>query len=136
MVYGVSVFGIEDDLKIFKRLLAPGLNADIPLLFFDRIEVVHDLVRPPPEGLHHRQDVIEQVRHAVSRLSEGQRHVVTLVDLEGFSYTEVSNILGIPVGTVMSRLSRARSHLAQMLLVKRPELEHNTNMKLRSISGA
>ena len=89
-----------------------------------------------PECLHHRQDVIEQVRHAVSRLSEGQRQVVTLVDLEGFSYTEVANILAIPVGTVMSRLSRARSALAEMLLPKRPELERNTNLKLRSISGA
>ena len=103
---------------------------------FVDINDVNLVAEETPEGLHHRQDVIEQVRHAVSRLSEGQRHVVTLVDLEGFSYTEVSNILGIPVGTVMSRLSRARSHLAQMLLVKRPETENNTNMKLRSISGA
>ena len=103
---------------------------------FVDVDEVRLIDETTPEGLHHRQDVIEQVRNAVSRLSEGQRHVVTLVDLEGFSYTEVANILGIPVGTVMSRLSRARNQLAQMLLAKRPESERNTNMKLRSISGA
>jgi RNA polymerase sigma-70 factor (ECF subfamily) len=45
----------------------------------------------------------------------GQRQVLTLVDLEGFSYEEVSVALEIPIGTVMSRLSRAREALRQRL---------------------
>jgi RNA polymerase sigma-70 factor (ECF subfamily) len=69
-----------------------------------------------PEKLKHKQDIVDNVRSSVARLPEGQRQVVTLVNLEGFSYAEVAEILEIPVGTVMSRLSRARSTLADYLL--------------------
>ena len=51
---------------------------------------------------------------------------MTLVDLEGFSYNEVSNILDIPIGTVMSRLCRARNALKERLLTefeKQPGLQ-------------
>jgi len=41
----------------------------------------------------------------------GQRQVITLVDLAGFSYVEVAGILDIPIGTVMSRINRARKSL-------------------------
>ncbi|MHB8254508.1 MAG: RNA polymerase sigma factor [Acidiferrobacter sp.] len=71
------------------------------------------------ETEHLRSELATRVRQAISRLPQGQRQVVTLVDLEGFSYTEVSSILGIPSGTVMSRLCRARAALKSMLL---PEL--------------
>ena len=55
------------------------------------------------------------IHQAMGRLSVEQREVVTLVDLQGFSYQETANILDIPVGTIMSRLSRARSKLKLML---------------------
>lgn len=69
-----------------------------------------------PERLHQKQDIVTNVRNAIALLPAGQRYVVTLVDLEGFSYAEVAGIMAIPVGTVMSRLSRARRQLATMLL--------------------
>ncbi len=69
-----------------------------------------------PESENIQTETVNKVRAAVARLGEGQRQVVTLVDLEGFSYAEVAHILQIPSGTVMSRLSRARSALKQMLL--------------------
>ncbi len=52
---------------------------------------------------------------AVDRLPEQYRMVVVLSELEGFSYQEVAEMLDIPVGTVRSRLSRARSSLQQEL---------------------
>lgn len=57
----------------------------------------------------------ECIRRAIAALPRGQREVVTLVELEGFSYKEVSNAVGIPIGTVMSRLCRARRALAERL---------------------
>lgn len=68
-----------------------------------------------PEATCNREQVIACVRSAVARLPLGQRQVLTLVDLEEFGYAEVAEILDIPVGTVMSRLSRARSGLRILL---------------------
>lgn len=52
---------------------------------------------------------------ALRGLSAEQREVLLLVGLEQMSYREVARIVGVPVGTVMSRLSRARSRLARCL---------------------
>lgn len=48
------------------------------------------------------------VRQALERLDATHRDIIELVDLAGFRYAEAAEILGVPVGTVMSRLSRAR----------------------------
>jgi RNA polymerase sigma-70 factor (ECF subfamily) len=52
---------------------------------------------------------------ALAALPEEQRAVVLLVGLEGFAYAEAAKILGIPVGTVMSRLHRGREQLRRLL---------------------
>ncbi len=57
---------------------------------------------------------LEQVQAAAAKLSEEQRAVLSLVAVEGFSYREVAETLEIPVGTVMSRLARARAALADL----------------------
>ncbi len=54
---------------------------------------------------------VRQVRNAVSALNDKERQVISLVDLGELSYCEVASILGIPIGTVMSRLHRARKNL-------------------------
>jgi RNA polymerase sigma-70 factor (ECF subfamily) len=59
--------------------------------------------------------VVLKVREAITKLSEGQRQVVTLVDIQGLSYLEVAQILNVPIGTVMSRLCRARHALKDLL---------------------
>lgn len=60
-------------------------------------------------------DVVCQVRNAVATLPMEQRQVISLVDLEDFSYCDVAEALGIPIGTVMSRLHRARKNLSVKL---------------------
>jgi RNA polymerase sigma-70 factor, ECF subfamily len=49
-------------------------------------------------------------------LPEGQRLVVYYADVEGFRYKEIAEILGVPLGTVMSRLHRGRANLRAMLV--------------------
>ncbi|MDA8127810.1 MAG: RNA polymerase sigma factor [Betaproteobacteria bacterium] len=94
---------------------------------FDDVEECQDELESTgdtPEVCCDREQVIACVREAVARLPQGQRQVLTLVDLEEFSYAEVAEILEIPVGTVMSRLSRARASLRNLLggaLKKHPE---------------
>jgi len=70
------------------------------------------------------------VRAAIARLSLGQRQVLTLVDLEEFSYAEVSSILDIPIGTVMSRLCRARKHLrTELMSLHEPRVMRRDNLR-------
>lgn len=57
------------------------------------------------------------VAQAVGALPEKMRSVLQLVDIDGLSYQEASAVLGVPVGTVMSRLHRARSRIRDRLAV-------------------
>jgi RNA polymerase sigma-70 factor (ECF subfamily) len=52
---------------------------------------------------------------ALARLPDEQREVILLVGLEGMSYETAARVLGVPIGTVRSRLSRARDALRQMM---------------------
>ncbi len=72
-----------------------------------------------PETDLGRIERIAQVRSAIARLSHDQRKVLTLIDLMEFSYAEVAQILDIPVGTVMSRLNRARQRLRMLMANQR-----------------
>ncbi|HEV2547416.1 MAG TPA: RNA polymerase sigma factor [Stellaceae bacterium] len=58
---------------------------------------------------------LRDLGRAMTTLREEQRQVLLLVGLEGMSYDEVASILGVPVGTVRSRLSRGREELRHML---------------------
>jgi RNA polymerase sigma-70 factor (ECF subfamily) len=55
------------------------------------------------------------VRIAVARLSIAHREIIALVDFVGLSYTEAATVLGVAEGTVMSRLSRARAALLEIV---------------------
>lgn len=65
---------------------------------------------PIPENL-----TDSQVIAALNRLSEHYRSVILLADVHEFDYKEVAEVLEIPIGTVMSRLSRARTQLKKTL---------------------
>jgi RNA polymerase sigma-70 factor (ECF subfamily) len=67
------------------------------------------------------QVALAQVRAAVDTLPDDQRAVLVLVAIEGLNYREAAEVLGLPLGTVMSRLSRARARL--MELVALPPME-------------
>ena len=58
---------------------------------------------------------VSTVTQALDRLAPQHREVIVLVGLEEMSYRDVSEILGVPIGTVMSRLSRAREQMRQLL---------------------
>ena len=84
---------------------------------------------PGPDIHAERQETVNRVRSAISVLPLGQRQVVTLVDLEDFSYAEVAEVLEIPIGTVMSRLCRARDSLRELLMEQVPAQPHLRSVK-------
>ncbi len=63
----------------------------------------------------HGQVALERVRRCVWQLPEDQRACLLLVVVEGLSYQESAEVLGIPVGTLTSRLSRARGTLRELI---------------------
>jgi RNA polymerase sigma-70 factor (ECF subfamily) len=69
-----------------------------------------------------RQEVLDAVQSAIAELPDTFREVTELVDLEDYSYAAASEILGIPVGTVRSRLFRARRLLQERLLAHARDL--------------
>ena len=62
-----------------------------------------------------QQQEVEKVQRAVQELPADFREVIVLRDLEGLSYKEIAAVAGIPIGTVMSRLARARERLLTSL---------------------
>lgn len=77
---------------------------------------LEELERPPAVGEHQsdRVALVEALR-AIRALPEDQREVLLLVVLEGLTYREVAQVLDVPLGTVMSRLARARERLRLLL---------------------
>ncbi|HED16209.1 MAG TPA: RNA polymerase sigma factor [Gammaproteobacteria bacterium] len=99
-------------IKILANAHHQHLRRIKPTVNLDDIDLEYNHT---PDHEVDREYLIERVRHAIKRLNVDQRHVLTLVDMEGMSYTEVSLALDIRIGTVMSRLSRARSRLRDLL---------------------
>ena len=64
--------------------------------------------------------MVRDLERAIERLPVEQREVLLLVTLEDFSYEQTAGALGVPIGTVMSRLARAREKLRVMLLGASP----------------
>lgn len=99
----------------------------------DDIDDIVLLSRDMPDKDFERQDLSRIIQQQMEQLNIGQRQVLSLVDLQGCSYEEVSRILDIPMGTVMSRLSRARKQLADALLEYQPVNAGHNNNVLRSV---
>ncbi len=100
---------------------------------FVDIEVIEESMAADgatPEESRVDAELVARVRLAVAGLPLAQRQVVTLVDLEELSYTEAAEALGIPIGTVMSRLCRARRALREVL---EPVAKDALGLRLRSV---
>ena len=87
-----------------------------------RIEYYGGDAPPEPEARPTQSDALEvrDLAAALQRLPVEQREVMLLVGLEELSYEEAAKALGIPVGTVMSRLSRGRERLRALLAGTEP----------------
>jgi RNA polymerase sigma-70 factor (ECF subfamily) len=87
-------------------------DADPEFSLFDRIT---ETIEAPAEQQVLERLTDDEVRRAMADLPEQYRMAVYLADVEGFSYAEIAEIMGTPIGTVMSRLHRGRSRLQKAL---------------------
>lgn len=95
------------------RRQRPGLLRDA-----DRLEEYAEATSPDagPEGIAMAAVFDWVVESAFAGLSEDQQTVLCLVDVDGLSYQEAADVLGVPVGTVMSRLHRGRKRIKRKLV--------------------
>lgn len=96
----------------FARGQRKGAGPDVP--FDDSIVNPRD-DRLDPEALVMQRQTVERVHQAIDGLPVEFREVIVLRELEGLSYKEIASVAGIPIGTVMSRLARARERLLVLL---------------------
>jgi RNA polymerase sigma-70 factor, ECF subfamily len=105
-------------LKIVRNTCYTWLHANRPLqdaAEFDERFFPPDSRAPNPEESVLQNDSDALVRKALEELPPNFREVLILRELEGMSYREIADITGMPAGTVMSSLSRARGRLRQIL---------------------
>lgn len=89
-----------------RRITRRGTNASID-----------DLVIEPAVLADQEDNIrVKDVMAAIDRLAEDHRALILLIGVEELSYEEAASVLGIPIGTVMSRLSRARAKLRHYLI--------------------
>jgi len=75
-----------------------------------------------PEDDAMRSLVTQEIQKALDELSEEHRLMIVLADIEELSYKEIADIVGCPIGTVMSRLHRARKHMQGRLVEQAIEM--------------
>jgi RNA polymerase sigma factor (sigma-70 family) len=85
--------------------------------FDERIHSIGQATTNPETSLLEKEKT-ESLREALEALSPGYREVLVLRELEELSYVEIASITKIPIGTVMSRLSRARKQLQESFLYR------------------
>lgn len=114
-LYRIATNACYDEFRKHKRYTVLSIeNEDIAE---ERLLPLYDFSgsNTLPEMEVERHELEQVVQKALSRLDVDQRSVVVLVDIQDVDYHEAAHILGIPVGTVKSRLARARMRLQQLL---------------------
>jgi len=111
-------------LRIQYNLFCTQYRKDrrLPLVWLDATDepsIEPASFEPGPEEQAVRQIDRENVRRAIARLPQEFRTAVTLVDIHGLSCAEAAEVMGVPRGTILSRLHRARRRLEGLLT---PEL--------------
>jgi RNA polymerase sigma-70 factor (ECF subfamily) len=105
-------------MKIVRNTCYTWLHANRPLqdaAEFDENVSPTDYHAPNPEELLLQNDRGNLLHQALENLPASLREVLVLREIEGMSYRDIADITGVPLGTVMSSLSRARGRLRQAL---------------------
>jgi RNA polymerase sigma-70 factor (ECF subfamily) len=115
--------GRAGDLREAERL-GPWLRKIVHNLFLDEMRRrkargvtvdMQDFANDIAMSIAGEDGVNADLLRAVGRLSEDHRHILVLAGVEALSYREIADELGLPIGTVMSRLARARGALRALI---------------------
>lgn len=110
------LFTIMHNLFINQLRAAPPVSAQLD----DMVDAGH--TEDPSVGI--------DLERALARLPDDQREVLLMVTVEDFSYAEVARATGVPIGTVMSRLSRGRRRLREAMEGTRETADPRSHLKV------
>ncbi len=104
-----------DELRRRRRQPTP-LSLDAPLQY-DGEAIDWDVAAPlpSPDDVYDREAFYEQLRQAIATLPDSFRTTIVLREIEGLAYEEIAEITGVSLGTVKSRIARARLRLQELL---------------------
>src|SRR5579872_1433512 len=121
-IYRIVTNLYRDELRKRKGVFLAELPDDNAAHELPRDQRSHD-----PIGAIHEQQLSATVERALQQLTADQRAVVLLADIEERSYQEIADIMAISIGTVRSRLHRARGQLRKLIL-REQEQERRTGL--------
>ena len=107
----------------WRRKRDQSLSLDAPLSA-DNENTIADLIpaeQETPEDATVTQEFVNRVAECMEQLNEKHREILILRNVQNLAYEEIAEILGISVGTVKSRIARARESLRELLWQKAPE---------------
>lgn len=114
-----------DELRKRKKLQTTSLDDELEL---EEGSVQKELVseKATPEQHTIRQETVQYVQQKLGQLKEEYRIVLVLRELEGYSYDDIADMLNCSLGTVKSRISRARNYLKELVLEDRQKERSQT----------
>ncbi|GGO54859.1 RNA polymerase sigma-70 factor, ECF subfamily [Roseovarius pacificus] len=107
--------------RIMRNTWIDTHRATRPVVAIDDTDAPYALIGEDGRQVTEARLELARVRTAMDRLPQDQRAVLLLVCVEGLRYREVAEMLDVPLGTVMSRLARARTALASNLGIAAPD---------------
>jgi RNA polymerase sigma-70 factor (ECF subfamily) len=114
-LYRIATNACYDEFRRYKR--HPLVSIENEFLPDERLSHLNDdpLNQNQPEMVAERHELELTIESALDQLDPDQRRMIELIDRQEFEYHQAAQMLQIPIGTVKSRLSRARSHLQKIL---------------------
>ncbi len=114
-LYRVTINACYDQFRHRKR--HPMLSLEYEDKAEERLFPLYDLPETGtlPEKEYEKHELEQALQRALNQLDADQRAVIVLVDIQDVDYQEAAQILGVPIGTIKSRVARARMRLRELL---------------------
>lgn len=123
-LYRITVNTCIDELRKRKGKETESINETLDLEE-SNVNKQFESVEPTPEQKMIEKESAQEILSAMNQLSDEHKIILTLRDLQNLTYNEIMSVTGLSMGTVKSRLARARIQLKNILLSKQEHFDSN-----------
>ena len=115
-IYRIAMNAVKDYIRLKLKTKTASLIETDDSGDERQIDIPDTSVSANPSDSLERNERVKLVREAIASLSEDHRNIITLRDIDGYSYEDISEMLGLEIGTVKSRINRARQNIKEYLI--------------------